>query len=115
MAVSPSVWSCNQTNYTNRLPFFSVPLCLRGGLPSHYKILRIRSALKQLLGLDGSPSPNRNQRKSNHVYLPRRFPRKKVRDTKPPTLPLPRKSKPQKFPLCTSVSSLFKVLIFAAY
>src|SRR5271163_4222310 len=62
------------------------------------QIFRILPTLKQLLRLNRSLSPDSNQRKSNHIHLPRGLATEKIRDTKPPPLPLPRKSKPQQLP-----------------
>ena len=66
--------------------------------PMQIQILRILSTLKQLLSLNRSLCPDSNQRKSNHIHLPRSFGGKEIGNTESAPLPLPRKSKPQQLP-----------------
>src|SRR5258708_31362449 len=65
--------------------------------PMKIQILRILPALKQFLCLYGSLGSNGNQRKPNHIHLPGSLRSKEIRNTKSASLPLPRKSKSQKF------------------
>src|SRR6266576_1506029 len=65
--------------------------------PMQIKILGVLTALKQSLGLDGSPSPYGHQGQAERIHLPGGLGREEVCDTKLPAFPLTRKCEPEQF------------------